>query len=178
MAELTTLARPYAKAAFESALQDSDLASWAEALTLLAAVSAQAPAAALISAPQITAEQKAQSLKDICADKLNKKQQNFVSILAENDRLALLPEIATLYELYKANQEQSVDVNIETAFDLDEAQLSALQVSLKKTLAREVELSTSVNSDLLGGVFIRAGDTVIDASIRGRLNKLAGAISA
>ncbi|WP_096086637.1 F0F1 ATP synthase subunit delta [Agaribacterium haliotis] len=178
MAELTTLARPYAKAAFESALQDGALGNWSEALVLLAAVSAEETVAEAIASPQHTADEKAEAMIYICADKLNDKQQNFIKILAENDRLALAPEISTLFELFKANQEQSVDVNIETAFELTEAQLSALHAGLKKHLAREVELSTSVNSDLLGGVFIRAGDTVIDDSIRGRLNKLAGAMSA
>lgn len=178
MAELTTLARPYAKAAFKSALSASALPAWSEALALLAAVSGEDAVQALVASPKQTAEQKSQSLIDICGDKLSDKQQYFLKILAENDRLALLPQISELYELYKANQEKTVDVNVETAFDLTEAQLASLETSLKKTLDREVSFSTTVNKDLLGGVFIRAGDTVIDASIRGRLQKLAGAMSA
>lgn len=178
MAELTTLARPYAKAAFENALADSALGAWSKTLSLLATVLTENVVIALVSSPNLTAEQKSQSLIDVCGDALNDKQQNFVRVLAYNDRLALLPQINELFELYKAHQEKSVDVSIETAFDLTDAQLAALEVSLKKTLARDVEFSTSVNKDLLGGVFIRAGDTVIDASIRGRLSKLAGAMNA
>lgn len=178
MAELTTLARPYARAAFESALSASALPAWSEALALLAAVSSEQAVQALVASPNQTAEQKSQSIIDVCGDKLSDKQQNFVKILAENARLALLPQISELYELYKANQEKSVDVNVETAFELTDAQLAALESSLKKTLARDVEFSTTVNKELLGGVFVRAGDTVIDASIRGRLEKLAGALSA
>lgn len=178
MAELTTLARPYARAAFESAHEASALAAWSEALTLLAAISAETSVKSLVASPTLTAEKKSQSIVDICEGELNQAQQNFVRTLADNDRLPLLPEIAVLFELYKANQEKSVDVNIETAFELSAEQSSELEASLKKTLARDVELSASVNKELLGGVFIRAGDTVIDASIRGRLQKLARAMSA
>lgn len=178
MAELTTLARPYAKAAFESAVAAKDLAAWAKSLGVLAVVSQQAIVGKLVSSPNLTAEQKSNTIVEVCGDELNQSQQNFVRVLADNDRLSLLPQISELYELFKANQEKSVDVNIETAFELTDAQLASLESSLKQTLAREVEFSTSVNKDLLGGVFIRAGDTVIDASIRGRLNKLAGVMSA
>lgn len=178
MAELITLARPYAKAAFESARDDAALAGWSKALKLLAAVSEELAVKALIETPKMTSLQKSTAIAEVCAESLTDKQQNFVKILAENGRLALLPEISALYELYKANQEKSVDVNVETAYELTDAQLSTLEASLKKTLARDVEFSTSVDKTLVGGVFIRAGDTVIDASIRGRLNKLAGAMNA
>lgn len=178
MAELTTLARPYAKAAFESALSAKALPAWSKSLGILAAVLNQEVVVALVSSPNLTAEEKSKTIIDVCGDELNQNLQNFITILADNDRLALLPQISALYELYKANQEKSVDVTIETAFDLSEAQLTALEISLKKTLARDVEFTTSVNKDLLGGVFIRAGDTVIDASIRGRLSKLAGVMNA
>ncbi len=178
MAELTTLARPYARAAFESAFETSSLAEWSEALALLAAISGEASVKSLMVSPTLTSEQKSQNIIDICEGKLNQGQQNFVKNLADYDRLPLLPEISVLFELYKANQEKSVDVDIETAFELSATQTSELEASLKKTLARDVELSASVNKELLGGVFIRAGDTVIDASIRGRLQKLARAMSA
>lgn len=178
MAELITLARPYAKAAFENALADSALSAWSEALRLLAAVSADVQIGAMFASPKLTAQQKSDVVVEVCGDALDGKQKNFVAILADNDRLPLLEHISELFELYKANQEKSIEVNVETAFDLSSEQLAALEVSLKKTLAREVEFNTSVNKELLGGVFIRAGDTVIDASIRGRLNKLAGVMSA
>ena len=178
MAELTTLARPYAKAAFESALSAKTLPVWSKSLVILAEVLNQEVVIAIVSSPNLTAEEKSKTIIDVCGDELNQSLQNFVAILATNDRLALLPQISALYELYKANQEKSVDVAIETAFELTKEQLTALESSLKKTLARDVEFTTSVNKDLLGGVFIRAGDTVIDASIRGRLSKLAGAMNA
>lgn len=178
MAELTTLARPYARAAFESALESSTLTDWSEALALLAAISGESAVNALVASPKLTSTEKSKKIIEVCGGKLNQGQQNFVANLADYGRLPLLPEISVLFELYKANQEKSVDVNIETAFELSETQTRELAASLKKTLARDVELSASVNKDLLGGVFIRAGDTVIDGSIRGRLQKLASAMSA
>lgn len=178
MAEFTTLARPYARAAFESARDGNALSAWSEALSLLAAVSGDAAVKVLISSPNLTSSEKSSKLIDVCGDALAEQQKNFVSVLADNGRLALLPEISQLFELFKANQEKTVDVDIETAFELNEAQLSALESSLKKTLARDVALSSKVDKALLGGVFIRAGDTVIDASVRGRLTKLAAAMGA
>lgn len=178
MAEFTTLARPYARAAFESARDGNALSAWSEALSLLAAVSGDAAVKVLISSPNLTSSEKSSKLIDVCGDVLAEQQKNFVSVLADNGRLALLPEISQLFELFKANQEKTVDVDIETAFELNEAQLSALESSLKKTLARDVALSSKVDKALLGGVFIRAGDTVIDASVRGRLTKLAAAMGA
>ncbi len=178
MAELTTLARPYAKAAFQSALGDKALSAWSDALALLAEVSLEAQVQALVSSPTLTADKKGTAIIEVCGDKLGDKTKNFVTVLASNGRLPLLPQISELFELYKAHQEKSVDVSIETAFELTDAQLAALETSLKRTLARDVAFTTSINKDLLGGVFIRAGDTAIDASIRGRLAKLAGAINA
>jgi F-type H+-transporting ATPase subunit delta len=178
MAELTTLARPYARAAFETARDSASLSAWSEALGLLAAVSTESAVEALVSSPNLTSSDKSQRLSEVCGDALDTQQKNFVSVLAENGRLALLPEIFELFELFKANQEKTVDVDIETAFELSDAQLAALETSLKKTLARDVALSSNVDKALLGGVFIRAGDTVIDASVRGRLSKLAAAMGA
>ncbi|MFT7558420.1 MAG: F-type H+-transporting ATPase subunit delta [Flavobacteriales bacterium] len=178
MAELTTLARPYAKAAFEHALGESALASWSDALALLAAVSEQELPAKLFASPSVTADAKSTAMNDICGDKLNDKQQNFVKILSENGRLSLLTQVFALYELFKANQEKTIDVSVESAFEISDEQLNALEVGLKKNLARDVACQTTVNKELLGGVLIRAGDTVIDASIRGRLAKLAEAMNA
>ena len=177
MAELTTLARPYARAAFESAHEASALAAWSEALTLLAAISAETPVKSLVASPTLTAEKKSQSIVDICEGELNQTQQNFVRTLADNDRLPLLPEITVLFELYKANQEKSVDVTINTAFELDDEMTSKLASALKSKLQRDVQVSTAVDRSLIGGVVVRAGDIVIDGSVKGRLAKLAEAVS-
>jgi len=177
MAELSTLARPYAKAAFEYARDHNALAAWSEQLITAAAVAADEGMEPVLNNPSLTNEQQAQTVIDVCGDSLGAEVKNFVSILASNKRLALLPEISSQFELYKANQEKSVDVEVISAFDLAEAATAKLAEVLGKKLEREVKVSTSTDRDLLGGVLIRAGDLVIDGSVRGRLNKLAEALN-
>ncbi|WP_075184774.1 F0F1 ATP synthase subunit delta [Teredinibacter haidensis] len=176
MAELITLARPYAKAAFGCARDNKDLQGWSEALTLAATVTAQDKVATLLSSPGLTSEEKTRALVETCGDTFNDKQQNFISILAENGRLPLLPQVQQLFELYKANQEKSVDVTIQSAYKIDGDMESKLAKALTEKLDRKVSLQTSVDESLLGGAVIRAGDTVIDGSVRGKLVKLAEAM--
>ena len=177
MAELSTLARPYAKAAFEYAREHNALAQWSEQLLTTSAVAADEGMAGVLNNPSLTDEQQAQTMIDVCGDALGAEAKNFVSILASNKRLALLPEISSQFELFKANQEKSVDVEVVSAFDLTDAATAKLADVLGKKLEREVKVSTSTDKDLLGGVLIRAGDLVIDGSVRGRLNKLAEALN-
>ena len=177
MAELSTLARPYAKAAFEYAREHNALAQWSEQLLTTAAVAADEDMAAVLSNPSLTNEQQAQTMIDVCGDVLGAEMKNFVSILASNNRLTLLAEISSQFELFKANYEKSVDVEVISAFDLNDATTAKLADVLGKKLEREVKVSTSTDKDLLGGVLIRAGDLVIDGSVRGRLNKLAEALN-
>ncbi len=177
MAELSTLARPYAKAAFQYALEKGALAQWSGQLATVAAVTAADGMDAVLNNPSLTAGQQAQLVNEVCGDELNGEVKNFVAILADNKRLALLPEISAQFELFKANQEKSVDVEVVSAFDLEEATAMRLAEVLGKKLEREVKVSTSTDQDLLGGVLIRAGDLVIDGSVRGRLNKLAEAMN-
>lgn len=177
MAELSTLARPYAKAAFEYAREHNALAQWSEQLLTTSAVAADDGMAAVLNNPSLTDEQQAQTMIEVCGDVLGAEVKNFVSILASNKRLALLPEISSQFELFNANQEKSVDVEVISAFDLTEATTVKLADVLGKKLEREVKVSTSTDKDLLGGVLIRAGDLVIDGSVRGRLNKLAEALN-
>lgn len=177
MAELSTLARPYAKAAFESAVADGSLDQWSAQLTTAAAVAGQDTIQKVLASPSLTSEQQAQAFIDVCGDALEGKAQNFIKVLAENKRLALLPEISALFEAQKAAREQSVDVQVSTAFELDDATLQALSTALKTKLARDVKVSTAVDKSLIGGVFVRAGDVVLDGSVRGRLAKLAEAMN-
>lgn len=178
MAELTTLARPYAKAAFESALAAGKLAQWQQALSLLSALTQEAKVVSMLKAPSLTSEAKSKALAEICADSLSEEHKNFLQILAENKRLALLPYISELFDHLKALQEKSVDVEIMTAFEIDKALEDKLALALQKSLDREVSLKTSIDKTLLGGALIRAGDTVIDGSVRGRLAKLAEEMTA
>ena len=177
MAELSTLARPYAKAAFQYALEHNALAQWSGQLATVAAVTGADGMEAVLNNPSLTAGQQAGLVNEICGDELAGEVKNFVSILADNKRLALLPEISAQFELFKANQEKSVDVEVVSAFDLEEATAMRLAEVLGKKLEREVKVSTSTDRSLLGGVLIRAGDLVIDGSVRGRLNKLAEAMN-
>ena len=177
MAELSTLARPYAKAAFEYALEKGDLSEWSGQLATAAAVTAQEGMAAVLNNPSLTDTEQAGLLNDVCGDATGAAVKNFVSILAANKRLGLLPEISSQFELYKANQEKSVDVEVISAFDLAEETVDRLAGALGEKLEREVKVSSSTDRDLLGGVLIRAGDLVIDGSVRGRLNKLAEAMN-
>lgn len=177
MAELSTLARPYAKAAFEYAREHSALAQWSGELGTVAAVTEADGMDKVLDNPSITDEQQAKTLNDVCGDATGAELKNFVSILASNKRLTLLPEIHDQFELLKSNLEKSVDVEVVSAFDLDEATADKLATVLGKKLERDVRVSTSTDNDLLGGVLIRAGDLVIDGSVRGRLNKLAEAMN-
>ena len=178
MADLTTLARPYAKAAFQVALGDADLQRWSQMLALAAAVCETEQVKAILTAPRFSAEQLAGTVVDICGDELDAKGKNFITLLAENKRLGLLPEISSLYEDLKAQQEKSVDVEITTAFAINAATADSLSGALSKRLQREIRLSTSVDPSLIGGAVIRAGDMVIDNSVRGKLKKLAEAMNA
>jgi len=177
MAELTTLARPYAKAAFKFALENSQLDQWSSNLGIAAQVLADEQAAEFVSAPQLTADQKAQLIIEVCGDSVTEGAKNFFSVLSANDRLALLPVISTLFEQYKAEQEQSIDVDITSAFDLASDEQQKLAQALSQKFNREIKVSTETDNSLIGGVVIRSGDMVIDGSVAGRLKKLAEAIN-
>jgi F-type H+-transporting ATPase subunit delta len=177
MAELSTLARPYAKAAFEYARDSQELTQWAEQLATASAVVSDKGLKTALSDPALTAEQQARMLNDVCGDALGVHARNFIAVLASNKRLALLPEIYLLFAQYKANQEKTVDVEVISAFDLADSARDKLAAVLGRKLERQVNVRTSTDRNLLGGVLIKAGDLVIDGSVRGRLTKLAAAMN-
>lgn len=177
MAELTTLARPYAKAAFEYARDHDSLAQWSEQLATVAAVSAEHRVQARLADPARAPQDQVQLLAEVCGDSLGEATRNFLAILAANKRLALLPQVYQLFAGFKANFEKSVDVEVVSAFDLEQDMTSKLSAALGKKLERQVNVRTTTDASLLGGVLIRAGDLVIDGSVRGRLNKLAAAMN-
>lgn len=178
MAELVTLARPYAKAAFAVALDEKRLAEWQAALNTAGAVAESAKVQNVLSSPSLTGEQQAQLMLDVCGDALDAKASNFIRTLASNKRLKLLPEIATQFAELKARQEKTVAVGIVSAFPINAVAAEKLSQALSRRLQCNVQLDTEVDATLLGGVVIKAGDTVIDASVRGRMLKLADALSA
>jgi F-type H+-transporting ATPase subunit delta len=176
MAELSTLARPYARAAFEYA-SSGDLAIWSQELAVASAVAGTEKMVEVLSSPSLTSDQQAATFIEVCGDELSAKTKNFIKVLAENKRLSLLPQIAALYEEFKANREKSVEVEVSSAFELDAQIQEKLATALSGKLERDVNMSTIIDKTLLGGVVIRAADVVIDGSIRGRLNKLAEAMN-
>ena len=177
MAESITLARPYASAAFEVAVADKALAEWSEMLQTLAAVAADDKVSDLMTDPALTAEKQSDALLAICGDEISAKGTNMIRLLADNRRLPLLPQIAEIFDVLKAAKEKSVKVELATAYALSDALVEQLTEALQKRLDRQVKLHTSVDQSLIGGAVIRAGDTVIDSSVRGKLNKLAESLS-
>ena len=177
MAELRTLARPYAKAAFQSANEASTLSVWSEQLNSLGAIASDTKVAGIIGSPTAEAKEQVNALEGLLGGDVDRQINNFLNILAENKRLSLLPAIAELFSELKSVQEKTVDVSISTAFSLDQATEEKLVSALKEKLQRDVNVDTFVDKSLLGGVLVRAGDIVIDGSVRGRLSKLAEAMS-
>ncbi len=176
MAELITLARPYAKAAFEYARAEKALDVWSSSLAVVASVVQQAAVEELLNSPTVTSVQKAATLVEICGEELNEKVKSFVAVMAENKRLPLLKEVQALFEDLKSQQEKFADITVSTAFAIDSDVEKALSEKLSKVLESEVSLSTDIDQSLIGGVVISAGDLVIDGSVRGRLAKLAETI--
>lgn len=177
MAELSTIARPYAKAAFEYASSENALAQWQTELQLIATLIAEPKVEVLLSDPSLTTDAQGQAFVGLCFDELGESRQRFVHVLAENHRLGLAPQILAQFTHLKAQREQTVDVEMVSAFDVPEAVRERIATALGKRLECEVMVSTKTDSSLLGGVLIRAGDLLIDGSVRGRLNKLAEALS-
>jgi len=173
MAELRTLARPYANAVFAVARQDGDLERWSRMLGLLAVASADPQVKVLLDSPDVADEQKAFRLAEVCGDELNHGARQLAQVLARNKRLDLIGELCEQYESLRAAEEQTLDVEVVSAFPLTDAQSAAIAQSLTAKYAKAVNLTSVVDRDLLVGAIIRAGDTVIDGSVRGRLNKLA-----
>jgi F-type H+-transporting ATPase subunit delta len=177
MSEALTTARPYAQAAFEEAQKLSDLKGWSEVLLALAEAVTYPEIHNVISSPRVAKAQLGGLLGDVVGGKLKPQQTNFVKVLAENQRLQLLPEIASLFEALKSEAEKSVNVVVDSAFELSAAQQEKIVSSLKKRMGREIKLTCKVNKELLGGVVIRAGDKVIDGSARTRLSEMATALA-
>lgn len=178
MAELTTVARPYAKAAFEFARDAGRLADWSAQLALAAALASDAEFALYLARPTLTSEQQAEAFFKAAGDKLSSEGRNFINNLIAHKRTDALPAIAELFEAFRAELEQSADVQVTSAFELDAAQRAALSALLGKKLGRKIAIDeVAVDRTLIGGVVIRSGDLVIDASVRGKLGKLSATLN-
>ena len=173
MAERATIARPYAKAAFEYARGANAFAQWSQGLQIASEIVADPIVAALAKSPQCSAADLASLVADVAGAKLSGGMQNFVGVLAENHRLLLLPEIAAQYEELRSEVENTVDVDVISAIALSGEQQDKLAQALSTRLKRKVRMHASVDPALMGGAVVRAGDLVIDGSLQGRLQRLA-----
>lgn len=173
MAETITIARPYAKAIFDLAQEQGELARWSEMLEMTSLVVINEDMTALIDNPGFGKEQVVELILDICGDALNDTGKNMIRVLAENDRLKVLPEIADLYEEERAAAEGTIQAEVISATTLSDAQQQVISSALKSRFGREVTLECKTDESLVGGAVIRAGDLVIDGSVVGKLEKLA-----
>ncbi|BDY07110.1 MULTISPECIES: F0F1 ATP synthase subunit delta [unclassified Ferrimonas] len=172
MSELTTVARPYAKAAFEFAAEHQAIDKWQGQLDFAAAV-AQNDAIAELLNGAIAVDQLAEIFIKVCDENLDEFGQNLVKVMAENGRLAVLPQVATLFKQMADEQASLVEADVVSATELSDEQKQKIAESLEKRLERKVKLNCTVDPQLIAGVVINAGDLVIDGSVRGKLNRMA-----
>jgi len=172
MAEVATIARPYANAVFELAKKQRALDEWSRQLAMIAAVASQPAILAVIEAPETTCLDMANTIVRVCGDDLSREGRQLVHVLARYKRLHLLPEIGSQFEDLRAQEQASLDVEVVAAFALNDVEVARFTDVLGRRFGREIHLTSRVDEHLIGGAIIRAGDTVIDGSIRGKLNKL------
>ena len=173
MAELTTIARPYAEAAFRLARDENALPAWSEMLRLASKVVVDPRVAAALDNPKLTVGDKASLMLSVFGDKLDALARNFIRVLVEADRVALLPQIEALFEALKNETDGVAKARIDSAFPLTDAQVSELTASLEKHFAKKIEATVNVDPSLIGGARITVGDTVIDASVEAQLHAMA-----
>ncbi len=173
MAELSTIARPYAEAVFKLAKQGNNFADWSKMLEYASAIAADTTMQGLISDPNLQAADLEKTFLSVCEGKLNDDGKRMVRVLIDNNRLGVLPAIAEQYELLKDNEQGEVEAKIETALPLSDAQLADLVSHLKTRFKKDVRPTVTVNASLIAGVKVTVGDVVIDASVRGRLDQMA-----
>ena len=173
MAEIATIARPYANAVFDLGKRDGALEQWSRMLSVLDATSRDGTVALLLDSPDLPSSAKAFRLAEICGDELDDRGKKFLQSLADHDRLGLVGEIRNQFEELRAEEQKSLEVEVISAFALTDAQSDGLKQALNQKFEKEITIESRVDSSLIGGAVIRAGDMVIDGSIRGRLNKLA-----
>jgi F-type H+-transporting ATPase subunit delta len=176
MAERTTVARPYADAAFRIAREQNALSRWSEMVKLAEAIATDPQMAEALANPKLDTGDKTSLLLSIAGDRFSDDMRNFVRVLIEADRIELLPEIRTLFEALRNDAEGVARATIETALPLTDAQLEQITAALAKRFGKRIEASTSINPALIGGARIAVGDTVIDGSVREKLEAMRHAL--
>jgi F-type H+-transporting ATPase subunit delta len=177
MAEKITVARPYARAVFELARERDAFARWSGLLAIAARVAADPAFSKLLGNPRVEDRKLADVVIELCGDEADELGGNFIRLLADNDRLAYLPEISQEFEMLRAEAEKIVDIVVTSAVALDEPQQQKIAAAMGERLGSNVRLHCDIDESLLGGAVVRAGDLVIDGSLRGRLDRLAGALT-
>lgn len=177
MADLTTVARPYAKALFDLARRQGSLERWSQTLGTLAEIAGDEAMHALVQNPKVSDEEVINLINSVAGERFDDSARNLVRLLADNDRLPALPDIAALFEVMKAESEGAIDVDVFSPHPVSDSYKHSLSESLRRKLGRDVRMNFSIDESLIGGALIKAGDLVIDGTVRGRLNKLSGALA-
>jgi F-type H+-transporting ATPase subunit delta len=178
VADTATIARPYARAAFHYARGDNALAAWSDLLAKVSATLADERVERLIGNPHVRTPELVEFLLDVAGATANANARNFLRLLADNRRLGALPQIAAQYEVLRAEVENTVDVTVTSALPLSAEQSAKLSAALAKRLKRAVRLHAEIDPALIGGAVVRAGDFVVDGSLRGRVERLGTAMAA
>jgi len=169
MSELATLARPYASAVFKLAKQGKTTGKWSESLAFLSALLKNKDITAIVDNPKLSKQKATEMLLEVCQDQVDAEGANFLRLIVENNRLPLVPSIAELFEAYRAEDEGYVDVEVYSAFEFSKEDKKSLSSTLEKKLSKKVHMNVTVDKSLIGGILVRAGDRVMDGSIRGQL---------
>ncbi|ENU1228426.1 MULTISPECIES: F0F1 ATP synthase subunit delta [Providencia] len=171
MSEIATVARPYAKAAFDFAVENQAVAKWQEMLAFTAEVTRNEQVGELLSG-SIAPETLAKTFISVCGDEIDEHVQNLIRVMADNGRLTTLPEVLTQFIQLRDSLESTIEVDVLSANELSEQQSAKISAAMEKRLSRKVKLNCKIDKSVIAGVIIRAGDLVIDGSIRGRLERL------
>jgi F-type H+-transporting ATPase subunit delta len=177
MSSLTTLARPYAKAAFDLAQDEQSLATWNGMLMMAGEMVTEKTMAGLLESPHISSEAVVKVLTDAASDSFTGRFRDFLYVLGSNGRLPLLPQVANLFSQLREEAENRLSVKVVSAVALNEEQAGRLQESLSRRLECEIELDNEIDKDVIGGAVIYAGDQVIDGSLRGKLERLTASLA-
>lgn len=178
MAEISTVARPYAVAAYQLAKDTQSLDKWSEMLGIVSAVALDKRMQAYVNDPKVTSEELLASFLKVCGDKLTEQGQNLIKLLVEYGRMSILPAIANAFEVLKAQDEGVLDAHIIAAVKPSAAETKDLIKRLETRFGKKIEATVSVDPEIIGGFKIIVGDTVIDASVQGQLQNLAYTLSA
>lgn len=176
MLDNTTIARPYARAVFEQARQEGKLEEWSSLLKTLARTVQEPRMRSLLSSPKVSREQLLDIISGVFGGQLSKSNTNFIKVLIDAGRLRYVSHISSQFEEKRAEAEGRVDIKVVTAYELEPEQVNRISAAMSKRLGKKVTVASVVDRSLIGGMVIRAGDSVIDASLRGRLNQLRNAL--